>query len=156
MNDRITLILTHPRFCSILAQINEIEKNRIYCKHDLTHLLEVARIGYLIALEENLPYERELIYAAALLHDLGRNQTAIDHAQASAYIANEILPQCNFSSAECALISHAISRHRQAADTRDLAYIIYTADKKSRLCFLCTAKETCNWPQEKRNHHLWR
>ena len=152
----LDLIINHPLFRENLAKIKQKELNRLYCRHDLEHLLAVARLGYIINLEEGLKVEPTLIYAAALLHDLGKAQDSADHAQRSGELAAVILPQCGFSGADTAQIIAAIKAHRQASDQGALAYILYKADKKSRSCFSCSAQSSCNWSDEKKNLHFWR
>lgn len=154
--EKINLIIIHPLFTEALAKIRQKEESRIYCRHDLEHLLAVARLGYIINLEENLNIEPTLIYTAALLHDLGKSKDGGDHAQKSAEIAQFILPQCGFSEAEIRQIIPAIASHRQLTSQCDLAYLLYQADKKSRSCFLCPANDSCNWSDEKKNLQLWR
>ena len=56
----------------LLERLKELEKDRIYCHHGIGHLLDVARIAYIENLETQLGLEKEDIYIAALLHDLGR------------------------------------------------------------------------------------
>ena len=56
----------------LLERLKELEKDRIYCHHGIGHLLDVARIAYIENLEAQLGLEKEDIYIAALLHDLGR------------------------------------------------------------------------------------
>ena len=38
----------------------------------MDHFLDVARIATLMAADEGLARDRDLLYAAALLHDIGR------------------------------------------------------------------------------------
>ena len=51
---RIQAILSHPRLCESLHPIQELERERIYCKHGLPHLLDVARIASLMAVDRQL------------------------------------------------------------------------------------------------------
>ena len=154
--EKINLIIAQPLFKEALAKIAQKEKERIYCRHDLEHLLAVARLGYIINSEENLNLDPTLIYAAALLHDLGKSADGGDHAQKSAELAQIILPACGFSEAELKEIVCAIASHRRLSSQGDLSYLLYQADKKSRSCFLCPVASSCNWPAEKKNSQLWR
>ena len=71
-----------------LEHIREDEKDRKFCRHGMEHLLDVARLMYIEALEAGEDAPRDLIYAAALLHDIGRSQThSIMHAVIGAHIA---------------------------------------------------------------------
>ena len=77
-----------------MEQIRVLEQDRIFCRHDTTHFLDVARIAYIENLENGLGLAKEEIYAAALLHDIGRHlqyTRGIPHEQASAMEAEGIL-----------------------------------------------------------------
>lgn len=72
-NGRVKAILKHKTYRKYYDQIEKIEKDRIFCRHQMPHLLDVARIAYITNLERNLGYDREVIYAAAILHDIGKS-----------------------------------------------------------------------------------
>ena len=55
-----------------MERINAKERDRKFCLHGIEHSLDTARIGYISILENGLPIDKELFYAAALLHDTGR------------------------------------------------------------------------------------
>ncbi len=157
--ERVNRILENERFQSCLEKIRECEEERIFCHHDMTHFLDVARLAYLINLEENVGVSKERIYAAALLHDIGRHKQYLEgmpHEMASAQIAPDILRECGFSGEETAQIVEAIANHRNALakDRRDLTGLIYRGDKLSRGCFGCRAEKACNWKKEKKNLKL--
>lgn len=154
--ERITQIIHHPRFRRELARIDALERERPFCRHGIEHLLAVARLASLYALEEGLPIAREQIYAAALLHDIGRGEqyeNGTPHEAAALPIAEEVLTDCGFARVAREEILRAISDHRQEKENteRDLGYLLYKADKKSRPCYWCAAASRCNWPQERRN-----
>ena len=71
--ERVNRILKNHTYQDCLQQIYRLEAGRIFCGHDMTHFLDVARLAYIFNLEENLQIEKERIYAAALLHDVGRH-----------------------------------------------------------------------------------
>ncbi|MDO4297147.1 MAG: HD domain-containing protein [Lachnospiraceae bacterium] len=152
-------IWEHPLYQECLLTIERLESNRIFCGHDRTHLLDVARIAYIENLESGAGIPKHLIYAAALLHDIGRHLQYLDgtpHHEASALLAEQILPECGFSSDDTAQILDAIRSHR-SRDMRaasGLAGLIYRADKRSRCCFACPAEAECNWDKEKKNMTL--
>ena len=90
----IERIRRHPLFAEYYRKLEEIEKERIFCCHQMNHLLDVARIAYIYNLERQLNIRREVIYAAALLHDIGKYlqyTQAVPHEEASAEIAEKIL-----------------------------------------------------------------
>lgn len=154
--ERIDKILVHPVFQENLEKNREQEAERPFCRHDMIHFLDVARIGRLIELEEGLEIGRELIYGAALLHDIGKHRQyteGIPHEQASAAIAPEILRDCGFDDTETDAIVSAILAHRDQAVVGEasLRGVLYRADKASRPCFACRAERDCNWKDGKKN-----
>ncbi|MDY3920020.1 MAG: HD domain-containing protein [Candidatus Limivivens sp.] len=157
--DRINQIINHKTYRHCLKQIRDLEKDRIFCGHDMAHFLDVARLAYLISLEEGLAIPKERIYATALLHDIGRHIQYLEgtpHQEASLPIAEEILKDCGFEEEEREDILTAIRRHRdpQAASEPDLSGLIYRADKLSRSCFGCQAEPQCDWSARKKNLEL--
>lgn len=154
-------ILEDKRYLKCLSDIEELEKNRIFCKHNLSHFINVARIATIIWLEEgggnNL--KRDIIYAAGLLHDIGRAEEytkGTPHEEAGAIIAGEILQSSVYEDKEIEMITRAISAHR-IKDDNDIDYlgqIISKADKLSRECFACSASDMCKWSKEKKNKSL--
>lgn len=156
MMERVNKILQHPTYKACLWQIYELEAERIFCGHDMAHFLDVARLAYIFNIEEKLQIEKERIYAAALLHDIGRHiqyREGIPHQEAGLPLAEEILKDCGFTEEEQADILEAIARHRDVTVKAEptLAGIIYRGDKASRHCFGCMAEEACNWSDEKKN-----
>ncbi len=159
--DRVEKIRANGLFASELAKIDELEKDRIYCRHGMGHLLDVARIGRIFLLEEGAadahPELTELMYAAALLHDIGRAREYEDgtpHDEASVMIAREVLPACGYAAEETDMICCAIEGHRGTDDMDEgavLARLLKKADKLSRPCYACEAEATCKWPDEKKN-----
>lgn len=154
--ERIDKILNHDLFLEHLCQNNTAEADRRFCRHNMVHFLDVARIGCIINLEESIGVDRELIYAAALLHDLGKHiqyENGTPHELASGEIAPQILYNCGFNERETDVILCAILNHRNAdiAQNRDLSGILYRADKASRACFACEAEADCNWKGSKKN-----
>ena len=201
--DRVNAICGHPLYLSKMNTIRRAEAGRIYCRHDMQHLLDVARLMYIRVLEGegdgSFPASREkgnekgsffvsqeagkgnepvlskeLIYAAALLHDIGRAdqyENGTPHDVAGAEIARSILKDCGFDPEEISMITEAISGHRgteehcgrgnkqeaNAGNQYDLiafSRLLKEADKKSRLCFACEARDTCKWPDDKKNMEI--
>ena len=66
--DRVNQIWRHPVYQEHYKKIQELESERIFCRHTPEHFLDVARLMYIYALEEHLELHKELIYAAALLY----------------------------------------------------------------------------------------
>ena len=151
--DNINKILHHPKYKSLLEELNELEKDREFCNHTLEHFLDVARIAYITVLEEGLNYSKDVIYSIALLHDIGRvlqYKEGIDHNKGSAIIAEELLEETSFNKEEKDQIIKAIKAHRKESED-ELSRIIYKSDKLSRNCFNCKAYKECYWSEEKKN-----
>ena len=51
---RVDAILRHPLFEEKLHLLDELEAERAFCRHDLTHLLDVARLMWIDVLERGL------------------------------------------------------------------------------------------------------
>ena len=150
---RVNAVLAHPLYRKCYARLEELEKDRIFCRHQMTHLLDVARIAYIFNLEEGGGLEQELIYTAAVLHDIGK------YAQYEEGIAAEILDSlpadCAFSEAEKEVILTAVRGHRRLRDDAEpLERFLYRADKASRTCFACPSEKACDWSAEKKNMEL--
>lgn len=149
------IVLNHKLFNKKINKIEDDEKTRVFCKHDFSHLMDVARICYIINLEENLNIDKDLIYVTALLHDLGRADevdTGINHSILSQEIAQGILKDLDFNDESKQRIINAIKHHRTNEENDDrFIEIFYKADKLSRMCFGCPARSICNWPEEKKN-----
>lgn len=113
---RVDLIYHHPVFQERFQALQAAEQNRRFCRHTLEHLLDVARLMYIYALEEQYPVSKELIYATALMHDIGRMdqiECGTPHEQAGAALCEIILPECRFLPDEIAQIKAAILCHRR-------------------------------------------
>lgn len=158
---RVDAIWHHRRYQQQLEYIGTLERGRVFCRHGLQHLLDVARIMWIDVLEEGLSAElpRDVVYATALLHDIGRAvqyETGEPHDVAGVRIAREIMGTVEdgraFSREEQDLIVDAIGAHRDGADAvTPLARVLHRADKLSRSCFACPVRSECNWPEDKRN-----
>lgn len=153
---RIDLIINNEHYRKYITSIEALEVDRVFCRHGMDHGIDVARIAYIINLENELGFDKELIYAISLLHDIGRYfeyTTKEDHRSAGVRIAREILASCDFSEEEIEKICMAISAHkRQSEDNKDtLEYLIYKADKLSRNCFSCGAYDECYWDESNKN-----
>lgn len=157
--ERVNKIINHKIYKQEMEKIKYFERERIYCKHGLEHQLEVARMAYILTLEEQSGIDKELIYATALLHDIGRGvqyETKESHEKISVLLAEKILPECGFSENEMRDILYAIESHREKDKNvlNGLAKVIYEADKKSRNCFSCESAHTCYWSTDKKNKKL--
>lgn len=151
---RCQKIYEHPLFKKCMDRINEKERDRIFCLHNIEHSLDTARIGYIMILENHFPIGKELFYAAALLHDTGR-YSGKPHHEAGAEIARKVMPDCGFSDEETEAAAEAILGHRKKGTLPGtLGAVLYDADKRSRLCFSCKAADECYWPEEKRNNTI--
>ncbi len=139
-----------------MKAIDHMEKNRVFCRHNIEHCLAAARIALLLSYEENLDVPKELIYAAALLHDIGRAEAEKDHREISGELAEDILTDCGFNKDEICEIKYAIACHGDDTTAKENSFrgIFYRADKLSRNCFMCSAKGECYWAEDKKNSYL--
>lgn len=155
---RVDKILKDPWYNECLKRNAQAEKNRIFCRHDLDHMLNVARITYMLILESldtvaatGKPGDpiksKEVIYAAGLLHDMARWQeyeTGEDHAVVSARMAELVLDRAGFNCTEKEVIVAAIHEHRTGGpDASPLGQYICRADDLARPCSRCNAKADC-------------
>lgn len=152
--ERVQKIWEHPLYQQCLASIRRLEENREFCRHTPEHFLDVARLTWILCREEQIDVSRPIVYAAGLLHDIGRfrqYQEGIPHDEASAALARQILPECGFDAREEEQIVEMILSHRHRGNPNPLCALFYRADKLSRSCFLCAARDRCDWPEEKKN-----
>ena len=151
---RVQNIFNHPDYQDSIKKTTEAEAERVFCRHGLEHCLSTARIAYIFSLERGYGIPKDIIYAAALLHDIGRWKQYRDgtpHHTAGAEIAAPILADAGFSDSECRQILDAIAGHRDSNAQEPLSQAIYDADKASRCCFMCDAQQVCNWSSQKKN-----
>lgn len=195
---RVDALVCHPRFALDLAHLEELERDRPWCRHGLSHLLDVARIMWIAVLEHGWDasaghevagvgssardacdtgtatceggagtplFTRDVIYATALLHDMGRvaqYETGEPHHAAGQRYARELLGELagpeRFTAAETEAIVYAVGAHRSCGAgasagpaAEALANLLRASDKAARACWACSARATCAWPLEKRN-----
>ena len=157
--ERVNLIWNHSLYQEAYRKIQELEQERPFCGHSAEHFLDVARLAWIYNLEDGSGLDKECVYAAALLHDIGRHLQylqGIPHPDASAELAAELLPQCGFSSGEAEEILCAIRSHRESGirEEKSLRGYLYKADKLSRICLACPAAADCDWPEDKKNRKI--
>ena len=63
--ERYQKIAKHEKFQYYMEKTRKAEEKRIFCRHNWDHLLAVARIAYILVLEEGLDISRDLVYATA-------------------------------------------------------------------------------------------
>lgn len=151
---KVNEILHNNKYQKYINELDELEKDRIYCRHNMNHFIDVARIAYILVLEEGLDYSKEIIYAVGLLHDIGRIEeykNNICHDDASVVMAEEILNETSYTSNEKEIILQAIKNHGNKNNEDEFLKIIYKSDKLSRNCFKCSAIDRCKWSDEKKN-----
>lgn len=155
--ERYNRIIEHPDFNRIIKEIETFEENRIFCGHGTEHLLSVAHIGYIDILENHYDIPKDVMYGAALLHDIGRAgqyRGEGSHHVLGAEIAKKILRDCGYEEDEISAICLAIAAHGEDNTDELLSQVLYRADKKSRNCFLCAAYDECNWNENKKNRGI--
>lgn len=153
---RVNLIYNHPVFQEKYIALQKAEQNRKFCNHTLEHFIDVARLMYIYAVEHELAISKEMIYATALMHDIGRIEQiekGIPHEQAGADLCDRILPDCGFSKEETETIKGSILHHRNGIEEGNNPFyeMLYWADKKSRKCYACDMQNECNWDRNRMN-----
>lgn len=154
--DNVDKILNAKLYKESLEKLKKYEENREFCNHTIEHFIDVARIAYIMVLEEKINISKEVIYAIGLLHDIGRvkqYEEGIHHDIASVDMSREILKETSFKQEEVNIILNGIANHRKESDNK-LEEIIYKADKLSRQCFNCKAEKECYWSLEKKNFKI--
>jgi putative nucleotidyltransferase with HDIG domain len=149
-------IIKNGQYMECLNKIAELEADRKFCRHDLAHFLDVARLAYIMSLEDGGNVSKDMIYATGLLHDIGRHNEYMNdvrHEITSAEIAEKILMDTGFKENEIIEIKRAILDHRNKDISREtsLSGYIYRADKSSRQCFACGVRDECSWSKDKKN-----
>ena len=151
--ENINKIINNNLYKESLENLKKYEEDRKFCNHTIEHFIDVARIAYIMVLEENIEISKEVIYAIGLLHDIGRvkqYEDGTNHDLASVEMSKEILSETKFDKEEVNIILNGIANHRSKSDNK-LEEIIYRADKLSRQCFNCKAEKECYWSKEKKN-----
>ncbi len=157
---RVELLLKDALYVEYMIRNSDEESIIKYCQHGLHHHIDVARIAYILVLEHNdLNYfvkdsgvsgklaAKECIYAAGLLHDIGKwkeYRSGMDHASYGARLAREILPRAFFNPTEVDMICRAIYEHRNIS--RDMSFLgerIHRADNLARVCGQCEERSEC-------------
>ncbi|MGE5544430.1 MAG: HD domain-containing protein [Bacillota bacterium] len=157
---RVDSILKDPVYVEYINHNMMAAKDDSFCKHDLAHSVDVARIAYILILEHHdLNYfikdaglsgreaAKEVIYATGLLHDIGKwkeYEEGVDHAAYGARLARDILTRAGFEEHEIKIITRAIYEHRNIS--RDMSFLgerMHRADNLSRACSQCEAKGDC-------------
>jgi len=90
--------------------------------HDIYHALRVKRLGLRIAAAESL--DREVLTAAAYLHDVGRGperQGQGDHVAIGVRQARQILPQVAFPALKIDAVAACIEHHEEYAWSKNKA-----------------------------------
>lgn len=157
--NKVNDIINNKRYTIAVSEIEKAEEERIFCKHDMAHFLSVARLMEIENCKEALGIDEEVIYATALLHDIGRYVEYKDgtpHEEASYKLSKLVLNETKYSEEEKQDIVEAILSHRNEnkKTEKSLSGLLYRGDKKSRACFCCKAREECNWPDSKKNLQL--
>ena len=59
--ERVNRIWNHPVYQNALGKLTAYEAEREFCRHTPEHFLAVARLTYLLALENGVAADREVI-----------------------------------------------------------------------------------------------
>ena len=149
-------LLQSEKYRQLVKTLEKEEEDRAYCRHGLSHFLDVARIAYIENLERGLGISKDYIYSTALLHDIGRLNAYKDyeiHEEASTVLAEELLLECGCDDSDIREITAAVFNHgnRYVENDNSLSGLIYRADEASRYCAFCDSFEDCKWSEERKN-----
>ncbi|MCM1990639.1 HD domain-containing protein [Oceanirhabdus seepicola] len=152
---RVNAILKNKKYIKVTKKIESYEKNREFCRHNISHFLNMSRILYILTLEEELKIDKEVVYAVGLLHDIGRGlqyEKGTPHEAGSVLLAKDILEESGYKNSEIEIINHAILAHRRyCGEGTMFEKLAYRADKLSRECYECSASYECKWNEEDKN-----
>ena len=161
---RVDAVWNHAVYQREYLRLAACEAERPFCRHQVDHLMSAARIMWIANLEHGYGLDREVVYAAALLHDIGKAEQyehGTPHEEAGARLAASILeslpPACSFSDEERQAIVTAIRGHRRLRDGAEvLERLLFQADKASRACFACPpeVRAACSWSDAKKNRSI--
>lgn len=145
---RVNKLLDLDDYNFHIQKIKNLEKERRFCQHGFEHNLNVARIAYAYTLEKGEGILKEVVYAAAFLHDIGRwveYETGEDHAEVSVRLALSLLEMSGFKLEEIQVILQGIREHRRhhEQDLTPLGEALARADDWSRDCRHCTEQALC-------------
>lgn len=148
-------IVFNEKYQEKLKKLEKCEKDRAFCGHTSQHFYDVARIFYLLILENKLDFSKDMAYTTAFLHDIGRvdeYEKEIPHDIASRNFAKEMLQLTDYSEKEKELILQAISKHRgENSKEHSFSALFAKADNLSRPCWDCPAEKDCYWSRERKN-----
>ncbi|MGE5373124.1 MAG: HD domain-containing protein [Solirubrobacterales bacterium] len=168
---RAEAVLKDSEYLDYLERMDLAERHYPFCRHDLRHMLDVARVTYIMVLEQgameqfvkenglgDLSRGREVIYAAGLLHDIGKwceYEEGGDHSVHGARLAGPILTRSGFSQAETDLIVRSIFEHRHLHQNMSfLGQILYQADNLSRVCTHCAQRPCVKQPEKESETYI--
>jgi uncharacterized protein len=122
--------------------------------HDFDHVLRVAAMADRIAQAEGA--DRDVVQAAALLHDIGLGEGRAGHETSAANRAKEILQLQGHNETFCDRVAHAIEAHRfrsgPAPQTLE-AQVLFDADKLDAIGAIGVARAFAFG--EHRGQRLW-
>jgi len=163
---RVELLINEALYNEHMQRnVSQEVEPKIY-EHGFHHHLDVARITYILILEHNdLNYfvresglsgklaAKEVIYAAGLLHDIGKwkeYKEGIEHASYGAMVARDILPRAFFNPNEVDIICRAIYEHSNIS--KDMSFLgerVHRADNLSRVYTERDFREQCSTMKNK-------
>ena len=165
-------LLQNESFKNVQEAISQWEISRIYCHHELSHCMDVARMAWIYFLEDcqkkhlfledlQLEEKKDFIYVCALLHDIGRAkqyETGIHHSVCGQKLAEGMLLDIGAPESWKEAVLRIVAGHHACDRSSDpewkIADYIDRADHDCRPCFCCEGKDTCKWSREERNHTL--
>ncbi|NLF46399.1 MAG: HD domain-containing protein [Syntrophomonadaceae bacterium] len=157
---RIDLLLQDSLYNEYLHRNAREEMDQRLCRHDINHHFTVAQMTFSLMLNNNdweifleetgidsQAAAKEVVYAAGLLHDIGKwkeYRDGEDLAACSARLSRTILPRALFTPDEIEIICRAICEQRNInKDISLLGEKLYRGNNLSRMCSECHHNEEC-------------
>lgn len=158
--DKVNALLRDSVYMELTDNIMKKEQDRKFCRHGISHSLDVARIAYILSMERGYGFDKEVIYGMALLHDIGRyteEENGVSHHLSGALVADGILQRAGYDKEQRIAICNAIRSHRNWDKGKcTLESLLFEADKRSRNCFVCPVRELCYWEEDRKNKTIYR
>ena len=167
-------IISDSRYLHELDIIKEIEKDRIFCKHDYNHCKEVSEILTILSKRRGLDNFEELSVLMSYFHDIGRAFRYDDsHDKCSSDFVRLLLEEYEYQEEDVELICYAINNHSGRMSENKIydyidnnlvedsigdtwAMLLRIADQLSRNCYSCKAREMCKWHEGEKISENWK
>ena len=81
----VARLLHQEQYRKTVKKIARLEADRIYCRHNMEHFMDVARLAQIRNLKEQLGLDEEMIYLYAALHGFVGVTVKLSHRRKTAF-----------------------------------------------------------------------